>query len=65
MRAKRVEPKLIVSNVDEGCRACIKLTSICRRTQLESWSIEGETPVVETVKSGEHVPEYYGTLEIL
>jgi hypothetical protein len=32
---------------------------------MESWSIEGETPVSETNRGGEYVPEYYGTLEIL
>ena len=43
----------------------IKLTVVGSRTQLESWSIEGETPVGETNDGGEYVPEYHGALETL
>jgi hypothetical protein len=43
----------------------IKLTGVGSRTQLESWSIEGETPVGETDDGGEYVPEYHGALETL
>lgn len=43
----------------------MKLTVVGSRTQLESWSIEGETPVGETDDGGEYVPEYHGALETL
>ena len=43
----------------------IKQTGVDRRTQLESWGKEGDTPVFEIDKGCENVPEYYGTLEIL
>ena len=43
----------------------IKWTGVDSRTQLGSWSIEGDTPVGEIDNGCEHVPEYHGTLEIL
>ena len=43
----------------------IKWTRVDRRTQLGSWSIEGETPVAEIDRGRECVPEYHGTLGIL
>ena len=43
----------------------IKWTGVDSRTQLGSWSKEGDTPVGEIDNGCEHVPEYHGTLEIL
>lgn len=42
----------------------IKQSGVGSRILMESWSIEGDTPVCETDKTCECVPEYHGTLEI-
>ena len=43
----------------------IKQTDVGSGIELGSSSKEGDTPVRETDRSCEYVPEYHGTLEIL
>jgi hypothetical protein len=66
VRANGEEPKL----GEQQCSPrvvgrAIKRTGVGSRTQLESWSVEGDTPVNEIYDGRERVPEYHGTLEIL